>query len=105
MTSLVLFCLMRTSLQSASRVHCNIAFGELVVNFSDSHIRNSIDTIVPVLIDILRNIPYTDFDKSLSWQGATHPHLYCDIAKLLFRLGSSRSACFLYYICSPKSLE
>ena len=54
-------------------MHCNIAFGELVVNFSDSHICDSIDTIMPVLIDILNDIPYTDFDRSLSWDGIYHP--------------------------------
>ena len=50
-------------------MHCNIAFGELVVNFSELHISASINAIMPVLIDILRDIPYTDFDKSLSWEG------------------------------------
>ncbi|KAJ7709476.1 hypothetical protein B0H17DRAFT_1155491 [Mycena rosella] len=37
--------------QSASRVHCNIAFGELVVNFPEVHIANAIDTLMPALID------------------------------------------------------
>jgi len=65
------------SCQSASSVHCNIAFGELVVNFSDTHINDSIKTIIPVLFDILRDIPYIDFDKSLSWKGMwTCYHLF-----------------------------
>ncbi|KIK08174.1 hypothetical protein K443DRAFT_35139, partial [Laccaria amethystina LaAM-08-1] len=54
---------------TASRVHCNIAFGELVVNFPEAHISNSIDTVMPALIDILRDVPFIDFDKSLSWEG------------------------------------
>ncbi|KDR73543.1 hypothetical protein GALMADRAFT_227988 [Galerina marginata CBS 339.88] len=54
---------------SATRLQCNIAFGDLVINFPDSRISSSIDIVIPTLIDILRDIPYTDFDKSLSWIG------------------------------------
>lgn len=57
--------------QSANRIHCNIAFGELVVNFPDSHVSNSINTILPVLIDMLRDLPFIEFDRSFSWEGAT----------------------------------
>jgi phosphatidylinositol 4-kinase len=53
----------------ASRVHCNIAFGELVTSFPSFHVDNTIDSIVPVLLDILGDVPYIDFDKSLSWEG------------------------------------
>ncbi|KAJ7286212.1 hypothetical protein C8J57DRAFT_1496884 [Mycena rebaudengoi] len=53
---------------SASRVHCNIAFGELVVNFPEVHITNAIDTLMPALIDVLSDVPYIDFDKCLSWE-------------------------------------
>lgn len=52
-----------------SRVHCNIAFGEVVVNFPEAHIVETLDSIVPVLIDILRDVPYIDFDRCLSWEG------------------------------------
>ncbi|KAF9475060.1 hypothetical protein BDN70DRAFT_996680 [Pholiota conissans] len=52
---------------SASRVHCNTAFGDLVVDSPGSRILDSIDTVMPVLIEILRDAPYVDFDKSLSW--------------------------------------
>jgi hypothetical protein len=55
--------------QPASRVHCSIAFGELVVNFPEIHVTNNIDSVVPVLIDILRDVPFIDFDKCLSWEG------------------------------------
>ena len=57
------------ALQPASRVHCNIAFGELVTNFPAAHIDSTIDSIVPVLLDILRDVPHIDFDRSLSWEG------------------------------------
>ncbi|EEB95937.1 hypothetical protein MPER_05014 [Moniliophthora perniciosa FA553] len=52
----------------ASRAHCNIAFGELVVKFPDSHIAKTVDTLMPVLIDVLEDVPYIDFDTSLSWE-------------------------------------
>lgn len=58
------------SWQPATRVHCNIGFGELVINFPDGRIASSIDTILPTLIGIVKEIPRVDFDKSLYWQGA-----------------------------------
>ncbi|KAJ3824914.1 hypothetical protein F5880DRAFT_1479281, partial [Lentinula raphanica] len=54
--------------QPASRVLCNIAFGELVVNFPDNHISENIHTLMPVLKDILRDVPHIEFDKCLSWE-------------------------------------
>ncbi|KAG8969691.1 phosphatidylinositol-4- kinase [Tulasnella sp. 419] len=47
----------------ASRVHCNIAFGELACNVPASHAANS----VSVLVDVLQDIAYIDFEKSLQW--------------------------------------
>lgn len=55
--------------QSASRIHCNIAFGELVVNFPESHINNAIGTLMPALMDILKDVPFIDFDTCISWHG------------------------------------
>lgn len=55
--------------KSASRVLCNIAFGDLVVNFPESRIIDDIDILLPALLDILEDVPFIDFDKSLSWQG------------------------------------
>ena len=55
--------------KSASRVHSNIGFGELAVNIPDAHIESA----VFVLIDILRDVPFIDFDKSLSWTGKKVP--------------------------------
>jgi hypothetical protein len=94
-------------LQPASRIHCNIAFGEFVVNFSDSYISSSIDTVVPILVDMLRDIPFLRFDRTLSWDGAAHP-LRClplMIDLLLNRLGSSRPTRLLYHICSTEGFQ
>ncbi|CDO73608.1 hypothetical protein BN946_scf185014.g78 [Trametes cinnabarina] len=46
-----------------SRVQCNIGFAELAVNLPHAHVNDT----VPVLIDILRDVPYIDFDQCLSW--------------------------------------
>ena len=51
--------------QSAATVQCNIGFAELAVNLSDEHSANTI----PVLIDILKDVPHIDFDSSLAWEG------------------------------------
>lgn len=59
----------RFNVKSASRVHCNIAFGELVVNFPEAHINEAIDVLMPALLDILNDVPFIDFDKCVSWQG------------------------------------
>jgi phosphatidylinositol 4-kinase len=56
----------------ASRVHCNIAFGELVVKFPESRIKGAIDTLILALTDILQDVPLIDFDECLSWQGMSH---------------------------------
>ncbi|KAG1741975.1 hypothetical protein EDB19DRAFT_1895006 [Suillus lakei] len=52
---------------SEARAHCNIAFGELVANFPEEHIARHIDTIIPVLTDLLHDVPRVDFDRCLSW--------------------------------------
>jgi len=56
-------------IKPASRVHCSVAFGELVIKFPESQIKDNIDTLMLVLIDILRDVPFLDFDECLSWQG------------------------------------
>ncbi|TBU65484.1 atypical/PIKK/PI4K protein kinase [Dichomitus squalens] len=48
---------------SNSRVQCNIGFAELAINMPHSHVKDT----VPVLVDILRDVPYIDFDRCLSW--------------------------------------
>ncbi|PCH37888.1 atypical/PIKK/PI4K protein kinase [Wolfiporia cocos MD-104 SS10] len=49
---------------SNSRVQCNIGFAELAVSLPDAHVGQT----VPVLVDILRDIPYIDFDQCLFWE-------------------------------------
>ncbi|KAJ3734042.1 hypothetical protein DFJ43DRAFT_1065841 [Lentinula guzmanii] len=76
----------------ASRVLCNIAFGELVVSFPDNYISENIDTIMPALIDVLRDVPHIDFDQCLSWEEWALPDqlVYSTITALL-RIASSHS--------------
>jgi phosphatidylinositol 4-kinase len=57
------------SAQSVARAHCNIAFGELVANFPEEHIAGHINTLIPVLTDLLHDVPKMDFDRCLSWDG------------------------------------
>jgi phosphatidylinositol 4-kinase len=57
------------SAQSVARAHCNIAFGELVANFPEEHIAGHIDTLIPVLTDLLHDVPQMEFDRCLSWDG------------------------------------
>ncbi|KAG6820652.1 hypothetical protein H0H93_013851 [Arthromyces matolae] len=75
---------------STSRVHCNIAFGQLIVNFPESHITNNIDVLMPVLVNILNDVPFIDFDECLSWQYWSLPDqlVYSTVSALL-RLSSS----------------
>jgi phosphatidylinositol 4-kinase len=51
--------------QSASSARCNIGFSELSVNMSTTLLHST----VPVLLDVLRDIPYIDFDMNLTWDG------------------------------------
>jgi phosphatidylinositol 4-kinase len=52
-------------LQSTSRIQCNIGFAELAVSLPDGYI----ETTIPVLLDILRDIPHIDFDQCMAWDG------------------------------------
>ncbi|KAH9843165.1 atypical/PIKK/PI4K protein kinase [Rhodofomes roseus] len=49
---------------SNSRVQCSIGFAELAVSLPDVHVEQT----VPVLVDILRDVPYIDFDQCLFWE-------------------------------------
>ncbi|GJJ07619.1 hypothetical protein Clacol_001823 [Clathrus columnatus] len=51
---------------STSRVQCNMGFAELAPKLSKTHTVSAVSG----LIDILRDIPYIDFDKTLSWTAA-----------------------------------
>jgi phosphatidylinositol 4-kinase A len=48
-------------------VHCHIAYGQLAVNLPAGHLGSAI----PVLIDILRDVPHVEFDPSLNWTGVS----------------------------------
>jgi phosphatidylinositol 4-kinase len=39
------------------------------MHFPDDQVASTINTVMPVLIDILRDIPYIDFDQNLFWDG------------------------------------
>ncbi|KAI0273304.1 atypical/PIKK/PI4K protein kinase [Gloeopeniophorella convolvens] len=66
---------------SASRARCNIGFAELSVNLSVDLLQST----VPVLLDILRDIPYIDFDINLTWDEWSLPDqlVYSTISALL----------------------
>ena len=67
--------------QSASRVHCNIAFGELAYNIPPAHAANS----ASVLVDMLSDIPFIDFEHSLSWTGLSPQSIYLSAVVLTNR--------------------
>lgn len=52
--------------QSASMVHANIAFGELAPSLAVKDVENA----VLMLIAILGDVSFIDFDPCLSWSGA-----------------------------------
>jgi phosphatidylinositol 4-kinase len=39
------------------------------MNFPTAHIDSTVDSLVPALLDILRDVPFIDFERSLSWEG------------------------------------
>ena len=46
-------------------MQCNIGFAELAVNMPDSLVEDT----MPVLIDVLRDVPHIDFDRCMAWDG------------------------------------
>ncbi|KZO97923.1 atypical/PIKK/PI4K protein kinase [Calocera viscosa TUFC12733] len=69
----------------ASRVHCNIAFGELAPSVPTEHI----DRTLTVLVELLRDVPYIDFEPSLAWTDWALPdQLVFTTVSSLMRLGS-----------------
>jgi hypothetical protein len=63
--------------QPASRIRCHIGFAELAMSLPDSHVASTI----PVLVDILRDVPLIDFDESLSWEGVSHSPINQGLSK------------------------
>ncbi|KAG9016282.1 phosphatidylinositol-4- kinase [Tulasnella sp. 427] len=73
---------------SASRVHCNIAFGEMASNIPPEHSAKS----CAVLIEILKDIPYIDFEHSLVWEDWALPdQLVFSTVSALLRIAESYS--------------
>ena len=56
-------------LQTSSAVHCNIAFGDMVLNAPVAYLELHIGELLPIMIDMLTDIPHTDFERRLSWTG------------------------------------
>lgn len=54
------------SVQPASRANCHIGFAQVAAKLPDPHV----DSVVRVLIEVLRDIPRMDFDQCLVWDGA-----------------------------------
>jgi phosphatidylinositol 4-kinase len=79
---------------SATRAHCNIAFGDLVMHFPDPQISTSIETLMPVLVGMLKDVPFIDFDKSLSWTDWALPdQLVFSIISALLRVTNEHPGC------------
>ncbi|KAL1947994.1 hypothetical protein VTO73DRAFT_13718 [Trametes versicolor] len=69
-----------------SRVQCNIGFAELAVNLPHAHV----NATVPVLIEILFDVPYIDFDRCLSWDEWAMPdQLVSTTVTALLRIASA----------------
>ncbi|GBE82149.1 Phosphatidylinositol 4-kinase stt4 [Sparassis crispa] len=72
-----------------SRIQCNVGFAELAVNLPNSHVNETI----PVLVDILRDVPYVDFDQCLAWEEWALPdQLVFAVVSALLRIASSHPA-------------
>ncbi|KIO22722.1 hypothetical protein M407DRAFT_216052 [Tulasnella calospora MUT 4182] len=72
--------------QSASGVRCNIAFGEMASNIPPEHSAKS----TVVLIEILKDIPYIDFEHSLEWEDWALPdQLVFSIVSALLKIAAT----------------
>ncbi|CAL1705565.1 unnamed protein product [Somion occarium] len=70
---------------SNSRIQCNIGFAELAISLPDAHV----EATVPVLVDLLRDIPYIDFDHCLAWEDWALPdQLVFKTVSALLRISS-----------------
>ena len=66
-------------------MQCNIGFAELAVNLPDVHV----EITVPVLVEMLTDIPHIDFDKTLSWEGKCCRLSYILYFLNLYRMGTT----------------
>ena len=56
------------TIQPASRANCHIGFAQVAASLPEPHV----ESVVPVLIEVLRDIPRMDFDQCLVWDGMFH---------------------------------
>ncbi|KAF5358382.1 hypothetical protein D9756_001382 [Leucocoprinus leucothites] len=70
---------------TASRVQCNVAYGDMVKHSSPSYIAKNIESLFPVLLEVLDDVPRIDFDPSLSWRDWALPDqlVYSMVSSLL----------------------
>jgi phosphatidylinositol 4-kinase len=53
------------AVQPASRANCHVGFAQVAAKIPESQVAS----VVPVLIDILRDVPRMEFDQCLVWDG------------------------------------
>ncbi|KAF8743615.1 hypothetical protein AX14_001677 [Amanita brunnescens Koide BX004] len=76
---------------TSSAVHCNIAFGEMVLNAPVAYLELHIGELLPILVDMLTDIPHTDFERRLSWtEWAASDQLVFSIISAALRITSSQ---------------
>ncbi|KAG6336316.1 hypothetical protein ID866_2765 [Astraeus odoratus] len=72
---------------SEARAHYHIAFGELVLNFPEEHLRDHKDSLIDALLAVLRDAADADFDPCLSWdEWALPDQLVYSTVSALFRI-------------------
>ena len=65
-----------------------------------------VEDTIPVLVDILRDVPYIDFDRCLAWDGALNTSaVKIDIHGDVLRLGTSGQARLSNCFCSASNLN
>ncbi|PFH54176.1 hypothetical protein AMATHDRAFT_52986 [Amanita thiersii Skay4041] len=76
---------------SSSSAHCNVAFGDMIVNFPGDYIEGRLEIVLPILVDLLTDIPRIDFDRNLSWIDWSLPdQLVFSTVSALLRITSSQ---------------
>ncbi|KAF8623467.1 hypothetical protein AX15_006251 [Amanita polypyramis BW_CC] len=76
---------------SSSSVHCNVAFGDMVINATSDYLDSHVDTLLPILTGILLDIPLVDFEKRLSWtEWALPDQLVFSTVSAVLRITSSQ---------------
>ncbi|KAM6500354.1 hypothetical protein JOM56_003368 [Amanita muscaria] len=82
---------LRTFMSSTS-CHGSIAFGNMIVNAQMTYLVAHIETLLPILVDIVAGIPLVDFDRHLSWtEWALPDQLVYSTVSALLRITSSQT--------------